>query len=397
MGLYASLIAGSERTGTLPPLAVDWYRTRLRVWTRDPGAHRHIASQHQLVAPTHRVPGPLPVADLHAVADPALIAGLRLGTPKGRRQAFTGEWYAEHAGHDGETVLVSEDTAKHPHVLVTPDFRSWAVVARAPESVGLLAGRTLRELVREAVVADGALMFHGAAAQRPDGQGVFLAGASGAGKTSSAVWLGRRGGRLVGTDRTLLAPTGTGWLAVGLPVSTRLGAGSVKALGILDAVRDRVPVRAINPFRTDGGAARAPRSEPGMPMDKVWLSNGEIREIVGAPFTAATRLHTLVVLERTACAEPRVERLDAADAAAALRPHLLAPDPDYRSRWLARDPAPETARRALSGLSELLGEHTVVKLSWNPALHCDARLPGLMDEADALARNSAFVEGTARP
>lgn len=397
MGLYASLIAGSERIGALPPLTVDWYRTRLRVWTRDPAAHRHIASQHQLVAPTHRVPAPHPVAELHAVADPELIAGLRLGAPTGRRQAFTGEWYAEHAGHGGETVLVSEDTDKHPHALVTPDFRSWAVVARESGSIGLLAGRTVRELVREAVVADGALMFHGAAAQRPDGRGVFLAGASSAGKTSSAVWLGRRGGRLVGTDRTFLAPTRTGWLAVGLPVSTRLGAGSVEALGILDAVRDRVPVRAINPFRTGGSAAPAPRSEPGMPMDKVWLSNGEIREIVGSPFTAATRLDTVVVLERAACAEPRVERLDAADAAAALRPHLLAPDPDYRSRWLARDAAPETAERALSGLSALLGEHTVVRLSWDPARHCDARLPHLMDEAAALARDSAVVEGMARP
>ncbi|ATL86859.1 hypothetical protein DNK48_09650 [Streptomyces malaysiensis subsp. malaysiensis] len=398
MGLYESLIARAEQDGSRSPLAVDWYRTRLRVWAGDPGAHRHIASQHQLVEPTCPVPGPHPVADLHAVCDPDLIAGERLGPRTGRRQAFTGEWYAEHSGSDGETVLVSEDTDKHPHTLVTPDFRSWAVVARETGSLGLLVSRTIRELVREAVVADGALMFHGAAAQRPDGRGVFLAGASSSGKTSSALWLGRWGGRLVGTDRTFLAPTGTGWLAVGLPVSTRLGAGSVEALGILGAVRDRVPVRAINPFRTGAGAVPVHRPEPGTPMNKVWLSNGEVREILGSPFTAATRVDTLVVLERATCAEPRVERLEAMDAAAALRPHLLAPDPDYRSRWLARDASPESAERALSCLSELLRDHTVVRLRWDPSLHCDARLPELLSEMDSVAtRSSAAVERMARP
>ncbi|MGW7466960.1 hypothetical protein ACWGJT_20195 [Streptomyces xantholiticus] len=380
MGLYESLVRRAKRDGSLSTLAVDWYRTRLRVCTSDPDVHRYIASQHHLVKPVTPLPAPHPVADLYAISDPDPIAERRLGAPTGRRQAFTGEWYAEHRGSDGETVLVSEDTDEHPHVLVTPDFRSWVVAARKADSLGLLASRTIRELVREAIVADGALMFHGAAAQRPDGKGVFIVGASSSGKTSSAIWLGRWGGRVVGTDRTFLAPTDAGWLAIGLPVSTRLGAGSVAALGILEALRGRAPVRAINPFKSGAGAVPVQRSEPGLPLDKVWLSNREVMEILGLPFTATTRPDTIVVLERSACEEPVFERLDAVAAAAALRPHLLAPDPDYRSRWLARDPSPESAEPALSGLAELLRAHTVTRLRWDPSTHCDARVRELVAE-----------------
>ena len=382
MAFYESLAARTRRAPG-SALAVDWYRTRLRVWTGDADVHRHVASQHHLVAPAVPVPDPSPRADLHAVADPEWIAGLRLGAPSGRRQAFTGEWYREHRDPDGETVLVSADTAKHPHALVTKDFRSWAVVAGRAGSLGLVVSRTVRELVREAILADGGLMFHGAAAQTPDGRGVFLAGASHSGKTSSAVWLGRWGGRVVGTDRTFLVPGAGGWLAVGLPVSTRLGAGSVVALGIAEALRGRAPVRAINPFRAGTTSVAVPRSAPGEPLDKVWLSNAEVLEILGSPFTAATRADTVVVLERAPGAEPSVDRLDAADALAALRPHLLAPDPDYRSRWLAPDPSPEPAVPVLAGLVELLRAHTVMRLRWDPSAHCDARVRRLVAEMES--------------
>ncbi|MEU2954023.1 hypothetical protein ACIOUE_23675 [Streptomyces xanthochromogenes] len=383
MGFYSLLTGRAERNTTLPMLTVEWYRTRLRVRTSAPGVHRHLASQHHTVTPDVAVPEPLPPADLWVLADPDPFAERRLGAPTGRRQAFTGEWYAEHRGADGETVLVSEDTATHPHALITPDFRSWALVAPRPESLGLLATRTVRELVREAGVSDGALMFHGSAAQRPNGRGVFLVGDAGAGKTSSAVWLGRGGGRVVGTDRTFLAPTAAGWRAVGLPVSTRLGAGSVKALGILDELRGHAPVRAINPFRAGAGGTPAPRPGPGLPVDKVWLSNSEVNDLLGVPFTAATHAHTLVVLESATGGEPSFARLDAADAAAALRPHLLTPDPDYRSRWLAADPTPERAEPARAGLAALVRERPVFRLRWDPAAHCDARVHDLVAAMDA--------------
>ncbi|WP_167161467.1 hypothetical protein [Streptomyces sp. MBT27] len=382
MGFYSLLTGPAEQGTVLETLTVEWYRTRLRVHSSAPDVHRHLASQHHTVAPDVVVPEPLPTVDLWVLADPDPFVERRLGAPTGRRQAFTGEWYTEHRGADGETVLVAED-ATHPHALITPDFRSWALVAHRTESLGLLATRTVRELVREAGVLDGALMFHGSAAQRPNGRGVFLVGDAGSGKTSSAVWLGRGGGRVVGTDRTFLAPTAAGWQAVGLPVSTRLGAGSVTALGILDELRGHTPVRAINPFRAGAGAMPDPRPEPGLPVDKVWLSNSEVNDLLGVPFTAATHAHTLVVLESTTGAEPSFTRLDAADAAAALRPHLLAPDPDYRSRWLAADPAPERAEPARAGLAALVRERPVFRLRWNPAAHCDARVHDLVAAMDA--------------
>ena len=61
--------------------------------------------------------------------------------------------------------------------------------------------------MREAVLGDGGLMFHGAAARRPGGRGVFLVGDAGAGKTSSAVWLGRGGGRVVATNSSTAGST----------------------------------------------------------------------------------------------------------------------------------------------------------------------------------------------
>ncbi|MFF5858529.1 hypothetical protein ACFY8B_23355 [Streptomyces sp. NPDC012751] len=391
MGFYSSLTARAERDTTLVTLTVEWYRTRLRIHTGDPGVHRYLASQHHNVAPDTAVPEPLPAADLWVLADADPVAEGRLGARVGRRQAFTGEWYAEHRGADGETVLVAEDTATHPHALITPDFRSWALVSPGPESLGLLATRTIRELVREAVLRDGALMFHGAAAQRPNGRGVVLVGDAGAGKTSSAVWLGRGGGRVVGTDRTFLAPTAAGWCAVGLPVSTRLGAGSVAALGILDKLRGHAPVRAINPFRSGVDATPARRPEPGLPLDKVWLSNSEVDDLLGVPFTAAAHADTLVVLEPATGGEPSVARLDAAEAAAALHPYLLAPDPDYRSRWLAADPAPERAEPARAGLAGLVRECPVFRLRWDPAAHCDARVHDLVAAMDATGTTAAGV------
>ncbi|MFJ9424548.1 hypothetical protein [Streptomyces sp. NPDC101249] len=380
MSLYASLTGRAERSTTLPPLDVGWYRLRLRVRTTDPGVRGHLASQHHTVAPDLVPPAPLPVADLWVLPGPDPSAGLPPGPPTGRRQAFTGEWYDEHRGADGETVLVAARPTARPHTLITRDFRSWALVARDPAHLGLLAGRTIRELVREAVLGDGGLMFHGAAARRPGGRGVFLVGDAGAGKTSSAVWLGRGGGRVVATDRALLVPAPDGPHAVGLPMSTRLGAGAVSALGILDALRGHAPVRAINPFRAD--AAPAPeRPAPG--ADKVWLSNSEVHDLLGAPFTPVTRPDVLVVLERAACPEPAFTRLDAADAVTALAPYLLDPDPDYRSRWLAADPAPGPTAPARSDLAALVGTRPVFRLRWDPARHCDGRLHDLVAAMDA--------------
>ncbi|MEK8174676.1 hypothetical protein NKH77_53460 [Streptomyces sp. M19] len=43
------------------------------------------------------------------------------------------------------------------------------------------------------------------------------------------------------------------------------------------------PVRAINPFRAGAGAIPDRPSEPGLPMNKVWLSNKEVDDLLGCP------------------------------------------------------------------------------------------------------------------
>jgi hypothetical protein len=378
---YERIAAAASAQGAPTPLAVDWFTAHLRLHTASHKTREYVAGQHHLVAPPARLASLHDPTDLSAVADDSLLNEIRAtfaGAAYDLREAFRGEWYQVHESHAGDTILFrGEAGCSNPHALITRDFISWAIVTSRPNGLGLMITRTIRELVRENLLAQGAIMFHGSAAERPDGRGVFLAGASSTGKTSVAVRLALGGGRVVGTDKTFLLRRDGDWLAVGLPMSTRLGAGSVEAMGLIQALRDRSPIRAINPFKQ--GATDIPvEGLPPLAADKVWLSNAELHELTGCGFADSTRADSIVVLERSTRRHAVVDALDPDEAADALRDHMLAPDPDYRSRWLACDPEPELRQPALSGLLLLLRERRVSRVAWDPALHCDDRTADLV-------------------
>jgi hypothetical protein len=381
MSFYERIAAASSAQGAAAPLAVDWFTVHLRLHTASHKTRQYIAGQHHLMTPSSRLASLHDPTDLSAVADDSLLNEIRAtfaSAADNMREAFRGEWYQVQESHAGDTVLLrAEAGCSNPHALITRDFISWAIVSSRADGLGLVTTRTIRELIRENLLAQGAIMFHGSAAERPDGRGVFLAGASSTGKTSAAVRIALGGGRVVGTDKTFLLRRDGDWLAVGLPMSTRLSAGSVEAMGLLQALRDRSPIRAINPFKH--GVADIPvEGPPQLAADKVWLSNAELHELTGCGFADSTRADSIVVLKNSPRRQPVVAVLDPVEAADALRDHMLAPDPDYRSRWLACDPAPESRQPALSRLDQLLRERRVSRVAWNPALHCDEHTSDLV-------------------
>lgn len=376
MGLYERVVVATCGPGRPQPLAVDWFSPRVRVHTDDATTRDYVASQHHTLQ-SRSAAGHV---DLYAVADPGLLDHVRdtvTGPVRGRREAFRGEWYALRRSPAGEEVLLTEDGHNSPHALVTTDFRSFALIGRSPAAVRLVITRTVRELVREDLLARGAMMFHGAAARHADGHGVLLVGAASTGKTSSAIRIAQGGGRVVGTDRVLVLRHGGRWTVVGLPMSTRLGAGAVRALGLVDVLRERAPIRAINPFRR--AAVEAPTETTSRyGLDKVWLSNAEIHELLGVGFASATTVDSIVVLAGAVDGEPRVEPLTPDEAAAELAAHLMAPDPDFRSRWLAADPTPESPRDVRRPLENLVRDRAASRVVWDPARHCDERTPALL-------------------
>ncbi|MGW2108901.1 hypothetical protein [Streptomyces sp. NPDC001948] len=381
MNLYERAVQQALEGSGHHPVPVRWFTSALQVHTNSRRTRAYVASQHHVVAHPSFAPAVLPVTDLYAVADPALLGIIRsaaVGRPVSRRESFRGVWYAcWKTGGDGAVMLVDDGHA-YQHALLTRDFRSWAVVGDRREDLGPVVSRTVRELVREDLLRRGAVTFHGAAAELAGGGGgVLLAGASGAGKTSAAIRVGRGGGRAVGTDRSFLLEWGGTRILVGLPESTRLSVGSAEAMGIARALRERSPIRGLNPF-AQGGTDRSGEGPRTAKEPKVSLSNAEVHELLGCGFVAATPADSLVVLESMPHASPRLDDLDPAEAVAALRPHLLAPDPDYRSRWLTAEPGSEAPEAATARLSALVDGRPVRRLVWDPALHCDDTVAQLL-------------------
>jgi len=374
--VFYERIADAAGSGSV---VIDWFTTGVCVRADSQRTLDYVASQHHLAGCPMRSPSGDRI-NLNVATDAGLVAGIRAWARAetiDRRESFRGEWYGCLRIASDEYALVVDHGHPNPHALITRDFRSWSVVGERASGLGLVVSRTIRELVREDLLARGAVMLHAAAAERPSGVGILLVGAGSAGKTSSAIRIALGGGRVVGTDRTFLLAEDGSWLAVGLPMSTRLGAGSVRSLGLAEPLRSRSPIRALNPFK-DGAADQPIDGVVISGLDKVSLGNGEVWDLLGCGFTAATAAGHVVVLESAPVATPQFERLDPDDAVAAMRAHVLSPDPDYLSLWLAADPTPETAEAAFDRVAALVAERTVMRVVWDPARHCDAKTARLL-------------------
>ncbi|MGW4790860.1 hypothetical protein ACWEPC_00405 [Nonomuraea sp. NPDC004297] len=337
---------------TTEPLHIEWFATDLEVRVDSTPVRDHIADQFYSTMPLWRHSKFGSSATLDAVADPELLTALSaevFGGPVQWRESFRDVWYALRRLSGGEYCLLVDNCHDYPHALLTRDFRSWAFVGDRQETLSIEVTRTIREIVREDVLALGGLMFHGAAAELPDGRGIFLGGASGAGKTSAAIRLAQCGGRVIGTDRTFLLHEGDGWLAVGLPSTTRLDGSAIDAFGIRSRVAGRTPWR-------DG---------------KYCLSNKLVDDVLGFSFTAVTRADVIIVLDRKPGAAARVRALTGKEAGSALGEHLLTPDPLYRSHWLSADPEPKLVQRDRARLDVLVASRTTTVVTWEPRIHCN--------------------------
>ncbi|WP_045560361.1 hypothetical protein [Streptomyces sp. FxanaA7] len=364
------------------PVALEWFGTSLRVHVPVPETLQYVADHHRVGPPTVKAP-PYRSAALFAVAAPNILDELRDQAARrtvSRRESFKGVWYAYWETADGATMVVDE-THAYQHALLTRDFTSWAVVGERPEDLGLVVARTIRELVREDLLAMGAVTFHASAAELPDGTGVLLTGGSGAGKTTTAVRIGCSGGRVIGTDRSFLLRHAGEWLVVGLPETTRLGLGGARTLGLLGLVEGRVLSREQTLLARAGASGKEA---------KLTLSNGEMTELLNCGYTPAATADSIVVLSGSPLTSAtRMEDLAPAEAHRALREHLLAPDPDYRVRWLSPDPAQEDAGSATAELSALLTRQPARRLTWNPQLHCDERVVPLLTARTDMAPSAA--------
>ncbi|MEK8173310.1 hypothetical protein NKH77_43700 [Streptomyces sp. M19] len=266
-----------------------WHDLLFRVRSEIPETVAYLKGQH--VAEPARGQRATTRIDIEAVRSPESLRELRAVPPP----STASRTRAGGTGATGPRTGVRARLGRGheiAHALRTRDFRSWRIVTAHEGELGLVATRTVRELVREHFTARGALMLHGAAAVLPDGTGLVLAGLSGAGKTSTAVQVARTGGSCVATDRVLLLPDPDGWTAVGLPMSTRLTAEAAIALGISPDAKGSL-------IRHGEAAMRRPD-----PKNKISLSNEEMLRLAGVRFTAATRIDRLMLLENSGAARP---------------------------------------------------------------------------------------------
>jgi len=375
---------------------LSWFDLRLEVVTDLDSVRAEIAAQHEVLDTAH---GSCPDRRVRLVIDPHLVERVRAGGA-GRRSAlvesFAGWWYETWPGEGAGRVLASGEGQEWDHVLLTEDFRSWTVIGAAVEGAAVAVGRLLRELIREDLVRRGALMFHAGAAVLPDGRAVMLPGDAGAGKTSSAVRVAEAGGHVVATDRLLLLPPGStgstgspgsagspggtgssgGWWMVGLPSTTRLGAGAVAALGLAPRLVGEAASGRSRPDWLTSLARSGELSDASLSAGKLSFSNKEVRTLVGGGFMSAAPLDQIVVLRAQDIAQPETARL--AEPLGAIEDHLLVPDPAYRTHWLAARPFREDPVTARQALGRLVADVPVRQLSWSPARHCDGSTASLL-------------------
>lgn len=377
MSVFSNLAADLSK---VPAADIEWFTVALHVHTDDARSRAYVADQHHAAA-SSITPSARSDITLYATANRQLLDHIGhsvAGQVVIRRESFAEWWYDCWSTADGDWIEFAGKGHEHAHALLSRDFRAWAVVVADPHDLGVVVTRTIRELVRESLLDYNALMLHAASAVLPGGAGLVLAGASAAGKTSTAVHVARAGGHCIGTDRTLVLPMEEAWVAVGLPMSTRLGLGAIHSMGVVDELRRRSLIRHedgfvnshLNPDLIQFGS-----------KTKLSFSNAEVLAFFGGGFCPAARIDAVVLLAYHQHNTPVLIRLEEPQQAAdALREHVLTPDPAYRSRWLTREGTPETQVDAPAQLADFVARCRVAQLTWNPASHGTDEIVGWLSK-----------------
>lgn len=148
------------------------------------------------------------------------------------------------------------------------------VVGAEEQQVAVAAARLAREVVRGQLLYDGWGILHASAVVR-DGRAVLALGDKGAGKSTTALLLGRAGYQLLANDRVFIRLEPDGALRLlPWPAAAAIGLGLLSALGAYDAVRDRVLAgQALHPTQHPRvtEALRAGNTQP------LWRGSKELK------------------------------------------------------------------------------------------------------------------------
>ncbi|MEU8543047.1 hypothetical protein AB0C52_24190 [Streptomyces sp. NPDC048717] len=289
-------------------------------------------------------------------------------TPSTRVVPFRGEpyllsrigqvrwWRPDPASHLPTDHLYAKDVQGRLHIVLRSDT----------DRGERYALRVIRETVLRCAEHRGWAAFHAAAAA-VGGQGVLMAGASGAGKTTVlAALAAHRRADLVGSDRVLV--TAAAQSVVGVPVSVRIAGGTLGALP---------PSRSLPPaglLPSDFGTARKASCTP---HDFAHAFGARVRE--SAPLR-------LVVLPRLSDddQEMSIALRGPVSARAALKAACCTPhDEDWLHPWFAgrTRPVSELAGQADALVSDLVARVPVMTLT------AGVHTPHLLERiADAVTR-----------
>ncbi|MCC9311283.1 hypothetical protein LN042_30200 [Kitasatospora sp. RB6PN24] len=261
-------------------------------------------------------------------------------------------WRPSHGAGRAEDHLYARDRAGRVHILLRP----------GAERGERYLMRAIREAVLRCTQDRGWTVFHAAAAAVGD-RGVLLAGTSGAGKTTVLSALAAHAGAdLIAADRAAIAEHAN--RVIGVPLSVRIGAGTIGALPPALAADHRLAV----PKELGAGG-------------KVALTPVEF----AAAFAVAVRESAplaLVVLPRLTDDQqpPGADLLDRYTArrqlaAACCTPH----DEDWLEPWLA--PGPTNSANMQSQADQLLDAvaDTLPVVRVTAGVHCPDLLHRLAD------------------
>ncbi|MFC8670020.1 hypothetical protein [Streptomyces sp. NPDC057199] len=113
------------------------------------------------------------------------------------------------------------------------------ISGRTVEPLALATARIAREMIRASLLRDGWTLLHASAVVHDD-RAVLTFGDKGAGKTTTALLMARRGAQLLANDRVFIKPSGDELRVLPWPSAAAVGLGLLDALGLYDVVRDRL-------------------------------------------------------------------------------------------------------------------------------------------------------------
>ncbi|MET9779224.1 hypothetical protein ABZ023_34110, partial [Streptomyces sp. NPDC006367] len=121
----------------------------------------------------------------------------------------------------------------------TPAAHRLVVVGAQARPVAVAASRLARELIRGQLLRAGFHILHASCVVR-DGRALLAFGPKGAGKTTTALLLARKGFELLANDRLFIRPDSEGLRILPWPSASAIGFGLLGSVGLYEPLRARI-------------------------------------------------------------------------------------------------------------------------------------------------------------